>query len=80
MALSAVKTFVSGEVLFASDLNDLNTNILNNGLALLSPLTGTLDCDSQQLTNAVLTTPTISRKPGAASMARRRIRSRPTPT
>lgn len=50
MALTAAKTFIAGEVLTASDLNAMNTNILNNALALISPLTGTLDCDGNQLT------------------------------
>lgn len=51
MALSAVKTFVAGEPLFASDLNDMNTNILHNGLPLISPLTGALDANSQVITS-----------------------------
>ena len=50
MALAAVKTFSSGEVLTATDLNALNTNILNNALSLISPLTGSLDCDGNSLT------------------------------
>ena len=48
MALAAVKTFISGEVLFAADLNALNTNILNNALALISPLTGNLNFNNTQ--------------------------------
>lgn len=39
MALLAVKTFIAGEVLFASDVNALNTNILNNATDLVSPFT-----------------------------------------
>ena len=50
MALAAVKTFISAESLFASDLNALNTNILNNALALISPLTGSLDVNGADLT------------------------------
>ena len=49
MALSAVKTFSSGEVLTASDLNAMNTNILNNALSLISPLTGTLDTNGNPI-------------------------------
>ena len=45
MAQAAAKTFVPAEVLYAVDLNTLNTNILNNALALISPLTGNLDFD-----------------------------------
>lgn len=33
------------------DLNALNTNILNNALSLISPLTGNLDVNSKNLTN-----------------------------
>ena len=51
MALSALKTWVSGEVLTASDLNNLNTNILNNALSLISPLTGNLNFNNNQATN-----------------------------
>jgi len=50
VALAAVKTFVAAEVLFAADLNTLNTNILNNALTLISPLTGTLDVDNFDIT------------------------------
>lgn len=50
MALSAVKTFVGGEILYAADLNALNTNILNNALSLISPLTGNLDASSNDIT------------------------------
>ena len=52
MALAATKTFVAAEVLFAADLNALNTNILNNALALISPLTGNLDVDGFDLLDA----------------------------
>ena len=51
MALAALKTWLAGEVLTASDLNAMNTNILNNALALISPLTGTLNVNNNQLTN-----------------------------
>jgi hypothetical protein len=51
MALAAIKIWVPGEVLYASDLNAMNTNILNNGLALISPLTGNVDAGGYALTN-----------------------------
>ncbi len=50
MALAAVKTFVAAEVLTAADLNTLNTNILNNALTLISPLTGNLDAAGFDIT------------------------------
>ena len=50
MALAALKTFIAGEVLTASDLNALNTNILNNALSLVSPVTGAFDFDGQTIT------------------------------
>ncbi len=60
MALSALKTFVAGEVLTASDLNAMNTHILTNPMILISPLTGNLaaggndiiDIDELQLSDA----------------------------
>ena len=51
MALAALKIFISGEVLTASDLNALNTNILDNALALISPLTGNLNFNNNRGTN-----------------------------
>lgn len=50
MAVSAVKTWVALEALFADDLNAMNTNILNAGVALISPLTGDLDANGQDVT------------------------------
>src|SRR3990167_6871886 len=50
MALSALKTFIAGEILYASDLNSLNTNILNNALALTPPLRGSRDAGSFDIT------------------------------
>ena len=47
MALGVVKTFIAGEVLTASDLNALNTNILNNGEDLGWPATKAKDLDGQ---------------------------------
>ena len=43
MALSRTKTWVSGEVLTASDLNAEFNSILNNATTLISPLTANLD-------------------------------------
>ena len=48
MALARIKTWVSGEVLTASDLNSEFNNILNNGRSLVSPLTGSLDMDGNE--------------------------------
>lgn len=39
MAISAFKTFASGEILTASDLNSSFTQIINNPIALWSPMT-----------------------------------------
>ena len=43
MALSAVKTWIAGEVLFASDLNAEFANIYSNGEDLISPATQARD-------------------------------------
>lgn len=43
MALARVKTWSSGEVLTASDLNAEYNNIINNARDLISPLTASLD-------------------------------------
>lgn len=48
MALARVKTWISGEVLFAADLNGEFNNVLNNALALISPLTGNLNFNNTQ--------------------------------
>ena len=50
MAVSAAKTFVAGEILTASDLNTLNTNILTNDQDLGNPATKTMDFAGQQIT------------------------------
>lgn len=50
MAVTAAKTFVAGEILTASDLNALNTNILSNGEDLAWPATKAKDFDGQSLT------------------------------
>lgn len=49
MALSRVKTWSSGEVLTASDLNAEFNNLINNAVTLFSPLTGNLDCDAYEV-------------------------------
>jgi len=54
VSISRVKTWVALEVLFASDLNAEFNNVLNNGLSLISPLTGNLDVNNTQLLNAKL--------------------------
>ena len=51
MAISRVKSWISGEVLTASDLNNEFNNLLNNALALVSPLTGNLNFNNNQATN-----------------------------
>ena len=50
MALAATHTFAAGEVLTAANLNAMNTNILNNAITLISPLTAGLDCGGFDLT------------------------------
>ncbi len=52
MSLAVYKTFSAGEVLTAADLNASLTNFTNNALALISPLTGALDCGAFALNNA----------------------------
>lgn len=50
MALAALKTWVAAEVLYAADLNAEFSNIRNNALSLISPLTGSLDVNGNDLT------------------------------
>lgn len=50
MALAVFKTYVAGEVLFASDLNSSLTTIHDNALALISPLTASLDAGGFDIT------------------------------
>lgn len=45
MAVTPFKTFVSGEVLTASDLNSSITTITSGGMSLISPATTSLDMD-----------------------------------
>ena len=49
MALARVKTWSSGEVLNASDLNSEFDNLLNNAVSLVSPLTAALDLNGFEL-------------------------------
>lgn len=49
MALSRVKVWAAAEVLTASDLNTEFNNILSNAFTLISPLTGNLDLNGQEL-------------------------------
>jgi hypothetical protein len=49
MAVTAAKTFIGGEVLTASDLNTLNTNILNQQNDLANPRLKQLDMDRHKL-------------------------------
>ena len=51
MAISRVKVWIANEVLTASDLNSEFNNLLNNALALVSPLTGNLDFNNNQAVN-----------------------------
>lgn len=51
MALARVKTWVSGEVLLASDLNSEFNNLLNNALTLIAPLTASLNAGGFKLTS-----------------------------
>lgn len=51
MAISRVKTWSSGEVLTASDLNAEFNNILNNPVALISPLTADFNFAGFKATN-----------------------------
>lgn len=48
MALSRIKTWASGEVLTAAELNTEFNNILTNALSLINPLTGNLDLDGNE--------------------------------
>ena len=50
MAISRLKNWIA-EVLTFSDLNNEFNNIIDNALSLISPLTGNLDVNQNQLTN-----------------------------
>ena len=49
MAISPFKTWIAGEVLSASDLNSSFSQITNNALTLISPLTAALDVDGKEI-------------------------------
>ena len=51
MAISRTKTWVAAEVLTAGDLNAEFNGIIDNALSLISPLTGNLNVNNNQLTN-----------------------------
>ncbi len=51
MSLARVKTFVQGVVLTATDLNAEFTNILQNAISLVAPLSGNLASGGFKLTN-----------------------------
>lgn len=50
MALSAVKTWIAAEVLYASDLNAEFANLYNNGENLCTPATKAHDMNGYELT------------------------------
>lgn len=52
MALSRVTTWAAGNTLTAAALNGEFNNILNNPIALISPFTGNVDVDGQDLLDA----------------------------
>ena len=56
MAIARITTWAASQVLTASALNSEFDNILNNALALVSPLTGALDFNAFKLTNLSLGT------------------------
>lgn len=49
MAISPFKTWISGEVLTASDLNSSFSHITSNAASLISPLTAALDMNGLEL-------------------------------
>lgn len=51
MAISRLTNWAAGQVLTASALNAEVNNIIDNALALISPLTGNLDFNNNQSTN-----------------------------
>ena len=64
MAISRVKSWIAGEVLTASDLNAEFNNLLNQALALISPLTGNLDFNGNKATNLRFETQTATQAAG----------------
>ncbi len=55
MSLSAIKTWAAGEVLDAPDLVAEFANIYNNGTALITPFTATVNANGNILANAIHT-------------------------
>ena len=53
MALSQLYTAITGDVITASRWNNEFGNIYSNALSLISPLTGTLNANSNNITNVV---------------------------
>lgn len=68
MALSRVTTWSSGQTLTASALNGEFNNILNNALSLISPLTGNLNANGNQILSLVLEK--LGSSPSAATEGR----------
>ena len=66
MAISRVTTWIAGQVLTASALNQEIDNLINNALAAVSPLTGTLDANQQQVSNLRLENRTTNPSTGNA--------------
>lgn len=66
MAISRLTTWTSGQVLSASALNAEIDNLINNALAAISPLTGTLNANNQQITNLRLENLTTTQTAGNA--------------
>lgn len=54
MTISRITTWVDGQVLTAAALNNEFDNLISNATALISPLTGTLNANLNQITNLVL--------------------------
>src|SRR3990167_798790 len=60
MALARLKDWGAADVLTEPDLEAEFDRIYNNPLALISPLTGNLNCNSKQLTNLLFETQAAS--------------------
>lgn len=69
MAVARIHTWISGEVLTASDLNTEFNNLVNAGVAAISPLTAALDFASFQATNFRFQNQTATQSVGAAGFA-----------
>ena len=66
MAISRLTNWVSNQVLSASALNAEFNNVIDNALALISPLSGTLNANAQQITNMRLENLTTTQAAGNA--------------